>query len=120
MKSLGDARVRGSVANANSELTDIARFWPGGGANWNANTRTIVGGRGLDRWGHARLFALMNMAQADAGIANEKWKYTYNFWRPVTAIRWPDDGNPNTESDSIGGRSSTQCRIPTSPARCRS
>ena len=101
VKSLGDARVRGSAANANSELTDIARFWPGGGANWNANTRTIVGGRGLDRWGHARLFALMNMAQADAAIANQKWKYTYNFWRPVTAIRWPDEGNPNTESDPI-------------------
>jgi hypothetical protein len=101
VKSLGDARVRGSAANANSELTDIARFWPGGGANWNANTRTIVGGRGLDRWGHARLFALMNMAQADAAIANQKWKYTYKFWRPVTAIRWPDDGNPNTASDPI-------------------
>jgi hypothetical protein len=101
VKSLGDARVRGSAANANSELTDIARFWPGGGANWNANTRTIVGGRGLDRWGHARLFAMMNMAQADAAIANQKWKYTYNFWRPVTAIRWPDDGNPNTASDPI-------------------
>ena len=43
----------------------------------------------------------MNMAQADAAIANQKWKYTYNFWRPVTAIRWPDDGNPNTASDPI-------------------
>jgi len=28
-------------------------------------------------------------------------KYTYNFWRPVTAIRQADtDGNPDTEKDS--------------------
>jgi hypothetical protein len=39
------------------------------------------------------------MAQADAFIANLTWKYTYNFWRPVTAIRWADDGNPDTASD---------------------
>jgi hypothetical protein len=32
-------------------------------------------------------------------IANQMWKYTYSFWRPVTAIRWPDDGNAGTESD---------------------
>ena len=24
-----------------------------------------------------------------------------HFWRPVTAIRWPDDGNPETASDPI-------------------
>ena len=24
-----------------------------------------------------------------------------HFWRPVTAIRWPDDGNPDTASDPI-------------------
>jgi hypothetical protein len=53
----------------------------------------------LDRWQHARLFALLNIATADTAIANQTWKYTYNFWRPVTAIRWPDDGNPNTQSD---------------------
>jgi hypothetical protein len=41
------------------------------------------------------------MAQADAFIANQTWKYTYNFWRPVTAIRWADDGNPNTAPDPV-------------------
>jgi hypothetical protein len=30
---------------------------------------------------------------------NQVWKYTYDFWRPVTAIRWADDGNPKTASD---------------------
>jgi hypothetical protein len=97
VKHVGDARVRG--AQPDSAESDIARFWPGGGSNWNLTGRVIVDGRGLDRWQHARLFALLNIAQADALIANQTWKYTYNFWRPVTAIRWPDDGNPDTASD---------------------
>ncbi len=99
VKQVGDARVRG--ATPDSEESDIARFWPGGGSNWNRTARVIVNGRGLDRWQHARLFALLNIAQADALIANQTWKYTYNFWRPVTAIRWADDGNPDTVSDPI-------------------
>jgi len=99
VKQVGDARVRG--ASPDSEESDIARFWPGGGSNWNLTTRLIVAGRGLDRWQHARLFALLNIAQADALIANQTWKYTYNFWRPVTAIRWADDGNPDTVSDPV-------------------
>jgi hypothetical protein len=97
VKGLGDARVRGAAPD--SEESNIARFWPGGGSNWNATTRLIVGSMSLDRWQHARLFALLNIATADTLIANQTWKYTYNFWRPVTAIRWPDDGNPDTESD---------------------
>ncbi|HXW04194.1 MAG TPA: vanadium-dependent haloperoxidase [Vicinamibacterales bacterium] len=99
VKSVGDARVRG--ARPDSEESDIARFWPGGGSNWNLTARVIVDGLGLDRWEHARLFALLNIAQADALIANQTWKYTYNFWRPVTAIRWPNDGNADTESDPV-------------------
>ncbi len=99
VKQAGDARVRGALPD--SEESDIARFWPGGGSNWNLTTRVIVTGMGLDRWEHARLFALLNMAMADALIANQTWKYTYNFWRPVTAIRWADDGNPDTASDPM-------------------
>ena len=97
VKGLGDARVRGAAPD--SEESNIARFWPGGGSNWNATTRLIVSSMSLDRWQHARLFALLNIATADTAIANQTWKYTYNFWRPVTAIRWPDDGNPDTQSD---------------------
>jgi hypothetical protein len=99
VKQIGDARVRGAAPD--SEESDVARFWPGGGSNWNLTTRLIVAGRHLDRWQHARLFALLNIAQADALIANQNWKYTYNFWRPVTAIRWADDGNPDTASDPV-------------------
>lgn len=97
VKQVGNALVRGSAPN--SDESDVARFWPGGGTNWNLTARLIVDGLGMDAWEHARLFALMNMAEADAHIANMHYKYTFNFWRPVTAIRWANDGNPMTTSD---------------------
>lgn len=50
---------------------------------------------------NARLFALVNMAQADAGFASWHSKYVYDFWRPVTAIqRGDEDGNPRTAADA--------------------
>jgi len=97
VKSMGDARVRG--AHPDSQQTQIARFWPAGGLDWNANLRRIVEGRDLDRWEHARLFALANMSVNDSLIAVFRSKYYYTFWRPITAIR-ADDGNPDTQSDA--------------------
>lgn len=56
----------------------------------------------------ARLYALVNVSMADAGIAIWESKYHYNFWRPVTGIREADegtgpsgmgDGNPATLAD---------------------
>lgn len=48
----------------------------------------------------ARLFALLNMALADAYISVWDAKFEYGFWRPVTAIRAADtDGNPSTDAD---------------------
>jgi hypothetical protein len=41
------------------------------------------------------------MSLANAYIVNWDAKYTYNFWRPVTAIRNGDqDGNDATERDA--------------------
>lgn len=97
VKRVGDARVRGMYPD--SALSDIPRFWAGGGLEWNANVRAAVASRGLDRWQHARLFALVNIAVSDTHINNMESKYHYNFWRPVTAIRWAEDGNPLTRSD---------------------
>jgi hypothetical protein len=56
----------------------------------------------------ARLYALANVAMADAGTAVWESKYHYKFWRPVTGIRESDpgtgptglgDGNPATVGD---------------------
>ena len=50
----------------------------------------------------ARLFALLNIALADAGIVAWDCKYetSFDFWRPITGIREADtDGNPRTVAD---------------------
>src|SRR6185503_12046003 len=80
---------------------EIARFWfEGSLQGWNRIARVIAGPRALDRWEHARLFALLNAAMADGYIAGADTRYLYNFWRPVTAIRAGDsDGNDATAGD---------------------
>jgi len=46
------------------------------------------------------VFALLNLTLADEVIAFYDSKYTYNLWRPVTAIRAAAaDGNPDTAAD---------------------
>lgn len=97
VKQLGDARKRGGAPD--SEQSDIARFWASGGVDWQANARLILAGFDLDAWQQARTLALMSVSIADATITNADSKYYYLFWRPVTAIRWSDDGNPDTEPD---------------------
>lgn len=99
VKTVGALATR--AAAPDSPQTDIARFWPAGGANWNAVARTIIANRGLgDQWKQARLLALTRIAETDGLIQVFDTKYTYNFWRPVTAIRWTgSDGNPATTPD---------------------
>jgi hypothetical protein len=56
---------------------------------------------GRDAVINARLIAVLSMAVDDAYGAVFDAKYTYNFWRPVTAIRNGDiDGNDATERDA--------------------
>ena len=72
-----------------------------GVAIWNQITETVATAHDLSLAENARLFAQVNVANADAFIARFDAKYTYNFWRPVTAIRAADtDGNPDTLPDS--------------------
>jgi hypothetical protein len=98
VKAFGEKSVR--AGSPNSSKSRIARFWYGsGGQDWATNTRRFVEGRGLDLWEHARLFALQAIGQADVFVSVFDNKYHYSFWRPMTAIRWLDDGNPDTEPD---------------------
>src|SRR3954464_14725903 len=65
---------------------------------WNKIAEQVAAGQGLGPGADARLFALLNIATADAQIACWDAKYAYNLWRPVTAIRAADtDGNPDPE-----------------------
>jgi hypothetical protein len=84
------------------QQTDMAQFWA---ANyvvlWNGVLRDIAGTH-VDNIGeNARLFALADMAMADAIITAWNTKRYYVLWRPSTAIQeGNNDGNPQTAGDS--------------------
>lgn len=85
-------------AQRTSEQTDIARFWIlAGPASWEPIVRHLAATPGRTLVQNARLLALAEIAAADAYIAVFDGKYTYQFWRPITAIRNGDiDGNDAT------------------------
>jgi vanadium chloroperoxidase len=57
---------------------------------YNQIVRTVAKARGNSPAQNAQLFALVNVAMADAGILAWQWKYEYDFWRPVVGIREHD------------------------------
>jgi hypothetical protein len=85
---------------------EIALFWadaagtetpPG---HWNSIAQIVARQSGNTLEQNARLFALLNIAMADAAIAAWDAKYLFDNWRPVTAIRNGDaDGNAGTAGD---------------------
>lgn len=89
-----------AVRTADQE--QIARFWfEGSPTGWSRIARAVADARALDSWQRARLLALVNVAMADGFISGWADKYTFNFWRPVTAIRVGDtDGNDRTIADA--------------------
>jgi hypothetical protein len=70
------------------EQTAIAQFWEATLPNvyWPV-ARSVANAPGRDVNDNARLLALAAMAMDDGLIAVFDAKYSYNFWRPVTAIR---------------------------------
>lgn len=100
-----EVREIGSATSATrtQEQTDIARVWVGGPGTatppgqWNEIASQIGQARGQTMEQNARMFALLGLAVADAGVVAWDCKYTYDLWRPITAIREGDtDGNPDT------------------------
>jgi hypothetical protein len=81
--------------------TDMARFWSGNFiSQWNEAVRLIAVDQQLTIGKAARLMALANLAAADAAITVWDSKYTFNFWRPIAAIREGHlDGNDATVGD---------------------
>jgi hypothetical protein len=83
------------------DQTDAAIFWQDHAhALFNRIFRALVVSQQLDIVDSARLFAMENLAGADASIGCWNDKYYWQFWRAITAIREADtDGNPNTQAD---------------------
>jgi hypothetical protein len=102
VKSLG---ARNSTTRT-AEQTQIALFWADGAGtatppgHWNEIAQQLAIDQGNNLVENARMFALLNVALADAGIASWDAKYAYHCLRPVTAIRnAAGDGNDLTEAD---------------------
>jgi hypothetical protein len=90
-----------------TEQTQIAKFWANGygtftpPGHWNQIAQNVAATKGNSLVDNARLFALLDISLADAGIATWDAKYYYNFWRPITAIQNADsDGNADTIADT--------------------
>jgi len=78
------------------DQTEIALFWADGAGtetppgHWNSIAQIIGAAQGNTLEENARLFALLNIAMADAAICSWDAKYTFHFWRPVTAIAFAE------------------------------
>lgn len=85
-----------------ADQTQIAVFWSGNNpVYWNHIAGSVADERHTTLSQNARLLALLNIAMADAVISCWDAKYTYVFWRPITAIRLASaDGNPATTEDA--------------------
>jgi membrane-associated phospholipid phosphatase len=90
--SLGSA----TSTTRTADQTQIAQFWnPPIWIAWNNIAQTAALAHHDTLMQNARLFALLNLSFADSVIAFYDAKYTYNFWRPVTAVQASDSGNPS-------------------------
>ena len=102
-EDFNEVKELGSLTSATRtpDQTDAAIFWQDHAmALWNRIFRDLVVSQGLNIVDSARLFAMENLAAADAQIGCWNDKYYWQFWRPITAIREADtDGNPDTQAD---------------------
>jgi hypothetical protein len=96
IKDLG----RATETSRTAEQSATALFWsPSATALWTANVRSVASS--MDLLTAARFEAIGIATVTNALIACWDAKYTYMFWRPITAIRAGDtDRNSETEPDS--------------------
>jgi hypothetical protein len=118
-KDFNETKAMGSLLSSirTPDQTVASWFWASGTASfiWNTVAISLINSESDDDFDHdrhgrrhhpsllenARLLAVLNVSMADAGIACWDAKYTYVFWRPVTAIPLAaTDGNPATAEDT--------------------
>jgi hypothetical protein len=106
-----EVRQRGRARDRSEETARIGDFWSYDDMLgtpirlYNQHTREILTQRPRPAaptalHTHARIFALVTLAMADAGIGCWEAKYAYNLWRPVHGIQLAgQDRNPDTDPD---------------------
>jgi hypothetical protein len=95
------ARARGA-RTATQEMTGL--YWAYDGPKglgtpprmYNQIVRQIATDQGNTTAQNARLFALVNVGMADAGIVAWRAKYEHNLWRPAVGVREDDLGTGPT------------------------
>ncbi len=76
---------------------DLGTSTPPG--HWNMIAQDLAQKKNLSTLDSARLFALLNFAQADGAISCWETKFFYNVWRPETALREINPAlNPKAET----------------------
>jgi hypothetical protein len=102
-QAINEVQLSGSATSTTrtADQTQIGKFWNPPIQNfWNQIAQTVALAHHTDLPTTARLFAALNLSFADSAIAFYDAKYSYQLWRPVTAIRLADtDGNPSTVGD---------------------
>ena len=101
------------------EQTAVAQFWNANAVNQsNQAFQDVAITHRMDLVDAARVLAMGNLVDSDAGIACWDSKYHYLFWRPIMAIRNAQiDGNPATTPIPTGRRCSPHPTTPNTPQR---
>jgi membrane-associated phospholipid phosphatase len=94
-QDLAEVQAYGSATSTvrTADETETARFWQSDTpvAAWNRVADDLAQSADVPLTQNARVLALVNIALADAMIATFNAKNTFDFWRPVTAIRATSD-----------------------------
>ncbi len=99
VKSMGGS----TNSNRTADQTLYANFWQAGNPPdyWDQVALALAADRHMSMAATARLLALVNLGMADAIIGCWDAKYTYSFWRPITAVQMADtDSNAATAPDT--------------------
>jgi hypothetical protein len=101
-RDLNEVKTLGSATSTTRtpEQTEAAIWWDDPRlVEWDIKRQIAVTQR-LSTLQTARMFAMLDIAAADALIACYQEKKRWSFWRPVTAVPLADaDGNPATAAD---------------------
>jgi hypothetical protein len=100
-----ETKTMGSATSTTrtTDQTLYSRFWNASTASyyWDQIAISLISGRPHTFLDTVRLLAMVNIAMADAAIGCWDGKFTYVFWRPVTAIPLAaTDGNDATTADA--------------------
>jgi len=104
-RDFNEVKEKGSISSTtrSPDETLAAEFWGNSSSPsyfWNHVAITLVCRNEHSLVANARLFALLDVAMADAEIACWDTKYYFVSWRPITAIELADqDGNPLTRAE---------------------